>query len=598
MRAPRHIFLLLSLLFALLACAPALQAQNATAADQSNATNASGTPPAEAVAEPPAEPPVEQPVDPQVEINNTLLGLADSIDSLRSAIKDREKMVKSASTPSQREELEAEIDALMAAVRERQKNFEQVAAGVDLDALSARQTDSLDWSSDLKELLSPILTELKKLTARPRDLERLRAEIARLNLVLPKIDAGLQRMTELKSETRNKDLIKRLTNYIDSWQEKRDSTASALNVAQLKLKEKLAEDSSLVSLFQRVFQNFFLSRGKNLLMALAAGGLVFAAMRLALRLFLGTSRGKRWAKKSTFFRAATVVYTFLCTLAATLMGLAILYNAGDWVLLGLTLLLLIGIIWSAKYNISTFTEQVKLLCNLGAVREGERIVYNGLPFKVGRINYYTTLVNPLLQGGVVRLRLDDLYKRTSRHVHADEEWFPTRKGDYVVLGDGTFGQVLLQTPEAVTLSVYGGNRQHYDANTFLAMKPRNLATGFGHLVTIGIDYKHQAQALEEIRALLELDVRAGLEQAGYGPHITGFFSQFKGAGESSLDLAVYAGFSGELASDYWALQRLLARLVTQSCTERGWNIPFPQRTLHIAASESAKNGCTADATLP
>lgn len=587
-----HVFLLLVLLVAFLP-APALQAQNTTTPDAGNADNATNASTAA-----PVEEVVEPPVDPQVEINNTLRGLVDSIDSLRAAIRDREKLLKSASTPSQREELEAEIDALVISLRERLKNFEHVAAGVDLESIAAPQRDSLNWSADLQELLSPIVGELKKLTARPRDLERLRAEIDRLNQLLPRIDAGLQRMQTLKGETKDKELVKRLTSFIDDWQEKRDNTASALSVAQLKLKEKLAEDSSLVSLFQRLFQNFFLSRGKNLLMALAAGGLVFTAMRLALRLFLGTNRGKRWAKKSMFFRASTVVYTFLCTLAATLVGLAILYNAGDWVLLGLTLLLLIGVLWSAKYNISTFTEQVKLLCNLGAVREGERIMYNGLPFKVGRINYYTTLVNPLLQGGYVRLRLDDLYNRTSRPVHADEEWFPTRKGDFVMLGDGTFGQVLLQTPEAVTLSVYGGNRQHYAASDFLAMKPRNLTTGFGHLVTIGIDYKHQAQALEEIPALLELDVRAGLEQAGYGPHVTGFFSQFKGAGESSLDLAVYAGFAGELANDFWALQRLLARLVTQSCTERGWSIPFPQRTVHIAPAETANNGSTADVNLP
>ena len=57
--------------------------------------------------------------------------------------------------------------------------------------------------------------------------------------------------------------------------------------------------------------------------------------------------------------------------------LIVLYVTGDWLLLGLALLILAGIAIGLKNIFPQFLAEAKLLLNLGAVREGEMVTYEG-----------------------------------------------------------------------------------------------------------------------------------------------------------------------------------------------------------------------------
>ena len=46
------------------------------------------------------------------------------------------------------------------------------------------------------------------------------------------------------------------------------------------------------------------------------------------------------------------------------------------------------------------------------------------------------------------------------------------------------------------------------------------------------------------------------------------------------ELAVIADFKGEVGDLYNRLRRALQRYCTDACSENGWEIPFPQLTLH------------------
>ena len=49
---------------------------------------------------------------------------------------------------------------------------------MDLDTFGEKPEQDLDWKNEVQELLGPVLQELKNLTARPRQLERLRSELS------------------------------------------------------------------------------------------------------------------------------------------------------------------------------------------------------------------------------------------------------------------------------------------------------------------------------------------------------------------------------------------------------------------------------------
>lgn len=264
--------------------------------------------------------------------------------------------------------------------------------------------------------------------------------------------------------------------------------------------------------------------------------------------------------------------------------MSVLYVRGDWVLLGIMLILLIGAGWALQKSLPGYLTETRLMLNLGAVREGERLIFEGLPWRVEALNFYATLVNPLLQGGILRIPVRRLVDHYSRTFDSGEPWFPTRVGDYVMLDDNTFGQVLVQSPESVQLQVFGAVKTYCVAD-YLTRNPRDLTLqGFTVAVTFGgFDHTHQGDATREIQAKLEHTFRDGLARSMAAAHLTSFRLEFKEAGASSLDFLAIAAFAGAAAADgYFALQRLLQRIAVDTGNEHGLVIPFNQITVHMA----------------
>lgn len=279
-------------------------------------------------------------------------------------------------------------------------------------------------------------------------------------------------------------------------------------------------------------------------------------------------------------RLADVLYHVLTLLGACGAFLVLLYLYGDWVLLGLSLILIFGIIWAASKGLPRFWTQTQLLLNLGTVREGERVFYRDLPWRVASINIYSQLENPAIRGGKLRVHLEDLIELRSRPMDDGEPWFPSREGNWVLLADGTRGKVLVQTPEFVELVLLGGGRKIYPVGDYLSNSPLNLSRGFRVAFTFGLDYGLQEQITEAVPRVMLEHLKKALASEGKDEHLECLKVEFDTAGPSSLDLMIYADFRGDAAPSYEALRRSLSRMAVDACNANGWEIPFTQITLH------------------
>ena len=132
----------------------------------------------------------------------------------------------------------------------------------------------------------------------------------------------------------------------------------------------------------------------------------------------------------------------------------------------------------------------------------------------------------------------------------------------------------------------GGAKLTYPMGDFLAKSPRNLAVSFRLKEIIGISYALQREATTTVVASLQDYVMSRLQAEGYGEQLVNLRVEFNRAAESSLELAVIADFKGEVGDLYNRLRRALQRYCTDACTEYGWEIPFPQLTLHGALDRS------------
>ena len=243
-----------------------------------------------------------------------------------------------------------------------------------------------------------------------------------------------------------------------------------------------------------------------------------------------------------------------------------------------------GIVWASKQALPRFWNQAALMLNFGAVREGEVVVYKGIPYEVASINMNSKLENRALENGFVRLRIDDLMELRSRPMVENEPWFPSRTGEWVHLADGTYGSVAVQTPEMVTLKLKGGALKYYATSEYLAQSPTNLSGGYRLTGIFGLDYQHQGIATREIPEIIQKAVTEALDQSGHRGLVERVRVEFREAGASSLDMAILAEFNGKAGSQYWVLERAIQRICVDVCNQHGWVIPFQQVSVHMAGS--------------
>lgn len=327
---------------------------------------------------------------------------------------------------------------------------------------------------------------------------------------------------------------------------------------------------------------FFKSRGKNILIAMLSFAGVFFIFRLMHRGIKKMHPEFKSKERPFYIRLIEVVLLFLTVTMATVASLFSLYMSGDWFLLSLAIIFIFGALWTAREGFTRYFEQVKLILNLGSVRENERIIYNGVPWQVESLQLFTYLKNPALSPNKIRLPLDELVDLISRPLGKNEPWFPCNIDDWVILSDGVRGKVVTQSPNMVELVQRGGAYVTYQTSDFLGLNPKNLSRNFRIKSVFGIDYSLQAECTSTIIKQAKEFISARLEEDGYTKHLLNLNVEFESAGASSLNLVIIADFRGDTAELYGRFIRALQRYSVDACTHFGWNIPFDQIVVHRA----------------
>lgn len=511
-------------------------------------------------------------------LNTLILNRREIAEQIRVLKQERDR----AKSEEEKAAANGALDQLRTKLADIESDLESIATGVDMESFLSKPKEKIDWKEELLTLVTPLLSELKQATDRPRQLERLRGEIQYQKHQLATVTSAIGHVDALLKTKRKGDarLKASLTEIREKWVEREQQISDRLKVNEYQLDKLLSQRQSLFETSQEAMKVFFKSRGKNFVFAAAAFIAAFFIMRYTHRLVYRYSPIHRAGQRTFFIRVTDVAYHILTAVGATCALLFVLYTVGDWLLLSFAIIFILGIAWTAKAGMPIFWRQVQLMLNLGTVRENERILFNGVPWRVVSLNVYAMLENPALKPSLLRVPLRDLLDLNSRVFDPEEPWFPCHIHEWVVLSDGTWGQVVSQSPEMVQLALRGGGRITYQTPDFLGLSPRNLSRNFRIKILFGLDYALQARITREIPEQLEAFLKERMSETGYFPDMIALKVEMAEAGASSLDLAILADFEGKLAPYYRILHRLLTRLIVDACNEHGWNIPFPQITVH------------------
>ena len=524
--------------------------------------------------------------EPQVAAEPTTIDTLTSLIAQQLLIdKDIEELsaaFKKTTSDAEKAQINLDLDVKSKEAQDVARNIENLAANTDISVLRAVKEETFNFEREFFALLEPTLKEMNHLTSDVRAKADLRERIEFANKRIPIVQTALSNIAGLEENAANESLKKHLEKLKTRWQQKLDGYQTELNAATLQLEkyeldERLREENA-----PSYIKTFFQKRVWVLLKALGALTLVLLASRLLHRMLTFVIKGYQKENRSVRLRIIDLVHRTVTTVLMIVGPMLVFYLSEDWVLFTLSILLLIGIAFSLREAIPKYWHQIEIFLNIGSVREGERLLMDGIPWEVKNINLFTTLYNPRADL-TKRVKLRELTGLNSRPCHKSEPWFPCERGDWVILSDGTRGKVIGISLELIELIQRGGARCTYTLSDFLSASPQNLSLNFRLKELLGISYSYQKLATTEAPAMLKAYLEKRLLADNYDKILLNLNVEFEKANDSSLDLVVIADFKGEAADLYNRLRRALQRYCVDASTEFNWEIPFPQVTYHRPA---------------
>jgi len=500
---------------------------------------------------------------------NALSSLAAQLE-----IKRNERAAAATNDPATISRLDEEIQSL-------RWQFASLMTQVDVQQFEAPETAKLDLVADALEALRPIVGALNDITEPARRKQDLNRAIT--------IAEEHEAVTR-QARDRVRDVIKALRLLPPS-----EATTTAIEQATIELDEQwiprlahirrqlivlrenrrqLEEDQNDWLTSVRAQSSAILASGLSIVICIAVFLTVFFGLRFVSGLIVGKRREGQFPRR--LLKMLLHVLTLVLAIAATLV---VPFAREEYVLLTLGIVFVVGVGWVVAKSAPLYAEQIRLILNIGSVREGERIVIDGLPYRVDRLGFYSRLNNPALTGGMLRIPIGQLIGQRSRANGAEEPWFPCQEGDIVAIGE-LVGRIDLQTPELVVFCERQNGPRHYPTTTFLAQNPQNLSNGFEIYVTFRVAYSHQGDAPDKIPALLQADLEEGLRETSPDRTASGLKVELAQAAPNSLEFEVEARFPGEAANRYHSLKRRINRLLVESCSKHGLTIPLPQLQVH------------------
>jgi hypothetical protein len=510
---------------------------------------------------------------------STLQSLISLQNQLKSDIETLLGQMKSAQSEAEKRDIQAQLDKLGADLKTTSRNLREIAAGADIASLRAAEESKFNLQEEVFSLLRPALKEMKDMTSHVRLKSDLKDKITYYRDKLPVTERAVSNISGLLQHSEDAALQKQLQTMLAEWQKQLTFMRSELQAAELQLDKLEQSEASLAEASQSYLKSFFQKRGLYLTEALLVVLVILLLSRLSYKAMVRLIPGYRKEHRSFQIRLLDLMHRMFTVVLAILGPMVVFYVVEDWVLFSLGILLLLGIGLTVRQALPRYWQQIQLFLNVGSVREGERILVDGLPWLVRQINIFSILENPVAQISQ-RVRIDELVDLKSRPVRKEEPWFPCVRGDWVLLSDGMRGKVTGISLELVQLIERGGAHRTYQTADFLALSPLNLTTNFRVKETIGITYNLQQESVTSIPDILKTHVEKRIADEGYADKLLNLRVEFERANTSSLDIVVIADFDGAVADLYNRLRRAIQRWCVEACTENDWEIPFTQLTLH------------------
>lgn len=519
-------------------------------------------------------------IPPSVECCNILESAEMSIEDIQAKIAALKIELQNAGTQETKVDIEERINQLQARLIQSRHEFEKFAlGGIDINFLTKADNDeeiNYDWQAELLQIVQPVFSEIQRLTKATREKDLVNRDLQLTNEKIEVLQSGLTYLAEIPREELNHTTILRLETIEDNWElflrdllRDRDRYNNLLST--------MTTDKSFMESLKDGVIDFIKGRGLILFTAFATFILVLYGLTKLMDIFIQRSQNKTRGQQKVHLkrRLFILAYRAISIIASVIAFLIVLHSMGDMVLFGIAILILLALIFAFRNYVPKYFSEIRLFLNLGSARQGERVIYQGVPWLIERITLYSaTLYNPALDNGRIRLMLPEIANLTSRPLNNDEIWFPAKVGDSFILPSGTFGEVKRQTPESVYLNSFNSTIIYPTAD-FIAGAPTNLSYGYYTVADFGLSYQHFNTPVDEIFTKLKAYVIEFLSHTDLHDQYNSISVEFRKINEGlSLVYTVIVSMKGSSAAYYFQSGRLIQQACLRCAQKEGWSMPF------------------------
>ncbi|MCW5211527.1 hypothetical protein VU04_01280 [Desulfobulbus sp. TB] len=512
----------------------------------------------------------------QIDLTKKIKTLNSMVESMKKNLKKIDQLEESKNQQQSDEKkryLNEEINLLGKRTETLYDDFIILVTGVDRKKFSLKKENHTNWNKEIQEIFSPLIVQLKHVTERPRQVEMLRSQIGYYEALLPQIKRAVQQIDILKKNVTKKATAEEILVLEKNWKQNEKEYLSKLNTARHQLFQLEKNKMSVLQTIDYLFESVFKQRGINMLYAVASFIItffIFYLFRLVIRKFNPLNRSPKFMFLGNLIDVLLYLISFIM---ATTVMIIVLYVYGNWLVLGMISLVLLGIIWAAKSTLPKFVEQIKLLIGFGSVRQGERITVDGIPYEVISVGIYSYFENPLLQSATLRFPLKDLVNMRSHPCDRSEPWFPCKEGDYLLM-DGpqpVWRKVVLQTPSVIKFEWFGMFETIQTA-AFLQQNIFNLSEGpFWVQFELELGYNHRRD-VDDICQKLRKITSTELEETPFAELMLAPWIDFDDFGNSSLVFRYWVQMRKQAAKSYPAIQRTLKKIALKAANKYDFEI--------------------------
>lgn len=169
---------------------------------------------------------------------SALKDVNDSILSLSSVVREKEKAIKLSTSADKKKVLQLEIDKINNLIDTREKEFVSIILGEDIETFEYSTGKAFSLKEELQDIIRPAIEELKRLTKHPRDIERFRREISFYEKKVPVIKNLLVSISHLEQPGIDPAIRKKLETTRKHWSEKEKEYSRQLAKLQFQISQK------------------------------------------------------------------------------------------------------------------------------------------------------------------------------------------------------------------------------------------------------------------------------------------------------------------------------------------------------------------------